>query len=159
MVMVMTVPVDRKSGRHLDQLIKRRRVVATPQLLADARRGIVEWAETEVDPPVVAQPSAISLALPSLATLRAVRRVAADAEMPTAAVVEQATQAAATAQQVFDELATTGTFQSDYASQLETSREFHATCATKERHNYLVTLIGYGSRKVHFPNRAAIQIW
>ena len=59
----------------------------------------------------------------------------------------QAAEAEATAQQVFDELAKTATIQSDYASQLETSREFHATCATKERHNYLVTLVGYRSRQ------------
>ena len=46
---------DRKSGRHLYELIKRRRVVATPQLLADAMDVVVLWAEQRLEPPAVAR--------------------------------------------------------------------------------------------------------
>ena len=133
---------DRKSGRHLHELLKRRRVVTTPRLLADAMDVVVPWAELLLDPPAVAEPSGLSR---QFATLKALQRLAEDAEKPPASVVEHATQAAAKAQQVFDLLSTTATIQSDYASQLETSRDYHATCATKERHNYLVTLVGYRS--------------
>ena len=66
-------------------------------------------------------------------------------------------QAAAKAQQIFDALSTTATIQSDYASQLETSREFTATCATKERHNYLVTLLGYRSHQQTRPRPRKTQ--
>ena len=66
-------------------------------------------------------------------------------------------QAAAKAQQIFDALSTTVTIQSDYASQLETSREFTATCATKERHNYLVTLLGYRSHQQTRPRPRKTQ--
>ena len=135
---------DRKSGRHLDVLQKRRRLLMTPQVLADAIDVIVQWAELQLDPPALAQPSPLSR---QVSTLRAVQRLAGAADLPPAAAIEEATQAEATAQEVFNSLSTTVTMQSDYASQLETSREFHATCATKERHNYLVTLMCYGSYK------------
>jgi hypothetical protein len=135
---------DRKSGRHLHELLKRRRVVTTPQLLADAMDVVVLWAEQRLEPPAVPRPSGLSR---QFATLKALKRLAEAAEKPPASAVEHATQVAAKAQQVFDSLSTTATIQSDYASQLETSREFHATCATKERHNYLVTLVGYRSHQ------------
>eukprot|EP00964_Phaeocystis_antarctica_P165411 scaffold145374_cov154-Phaeocystis_antarctica.AAC.1 len=125
---------DRKSGRHLYELSKSRRVVTTPQLLADAMDVVVLWAEQRLEPPAVARPSGLSR---QFVALKALLRLAEAAEKPPAAVVQQATQAAAKAQQIFDALSTTATIQSDYASQLETSREFTATCATKERHNYL----------------------
>ena len=163
---------DRKSGRHLDQLkerrcaeLKRRRCALTdPGLLASVIDVVVGLAEQQLDAPVVAQPSVLSLTLQSL---RAVQRAVHAAPPPPAALVEDAmavelaTQAVATAQDVFDELATTVTVQSDYASQLETSREFHATCATKERHNYLVTLIGYRSyveRRARFRKARARRV-
>ena len=135
---------DRKSGRHLHELLKRRRVVTTPQLLADAMDVVVQWAEQRLDPPAVAEPRVSGLSR-QFATLQALQRLAEDAEKPPASAVEHATQTVAKAQQVFDLLSTTATIQSDYASQLETSREYHATCATKERHNYLVSLVGYRS--------------
>lgn len=113
---------DRKSGRHLHELLKRRRVVTTPRLLADAMDVVVPWAELLLDPPAVAEPSGLSR---QFATLKALQRLAEDAEKPPASVVEHATQAAAKAQQVFDLLSTTATIQSDYASQLETSRDYH----------------------------------
>ena len=135
---------DRKSGRHLHELIKRRRVVTTLQLMAEAMDVAVLWAEQRLEPPAGARPSTLSR---QFATLKALQRLADASEKPPAAAVEQATQAAAKAQQIYDALSKTATVQSDYASQLETSREYQATCATKERHNYLVTLIGYGSRQ------------
>lgn len=145
---------DRKSGRHLDALVKRRQLLTTPSALADAMDVLVQWGErlqtdwqTQVlsyPLPVSGKPTCTSL---RLLTLRAVKRLANAAKFPEAAAIEEATQAVATAQGVFDSLSTTVTLQSDYASQLETSREFHATCATKERHNYLVTLMCYGSYK------------
>ena len=147
---------DRKSGRHLEQLLKRRRLVTMPQLMSTALDVVVLWAEAVIrDLPLLPHPPFLLSAeqreqqgdMLGLPVLRAVLRLACAAEMPPAATVEEATQAAAVAQQVFDSLATAATIQSDYASQLETSREFHATCATKERHNYLVTLIGYRSRQ------------
>ena len=145
---------DRKSGRHLYELSKRRRVVTTPQLLADAMDVVVLWAEQRLEPPAVARPSGVSR---QFVALTALRRLAEAAEKPPAAVVQQATQAAAKAQQIFDALSTTVTIQSDYASQLETSREFHATCATKERHNYLVTLLGYRSHQQTCPRPRKTQ--
>jgi hypothetical protein len=135
---------DRKSGRHLDELKKRRRLLTTPPLLADAMDMIVLWAEERLEPPALSQPSSLSRLV---ATLRAVKRLANAIKLPLAAAIKEATQVVATAQEVFDSLSRTVTMQSDYASQLETSREFHATCATKERHNYLVTLMCYGSLK------------
>ena len=135
---------DRKSGRHLHELIKRRRLLTTPQLVSDVLDVIVTVAEAALEPPAVLQPGLLSR---RLCTLRALQRLADLSEKPPVAAVKQAEQAEATAQQVFDALAVTATIQSDYASQAETSREFHATCATKERHNYLVTLIGYRSRQ------------
>eukprot|EP00966_Prymnesium_polylepis_P285636 6598015-Prymnesium_polylepis.1 len=164
---------DRKSGRHLHELIKRRRLLTTPQLLSEALGAIVDNAEAQVavDAPAAVAAATAGLEAPQVAaaaaaatagleatarlgTLRALRRLADASEMPPAAAVEQAVQAEAVAQGVFDALAVTATIQSDYASQAETSREFHATCATKERHNYLVTLIGYHSRQVRQPNMA-----
>jgi len=41
-----------------------------------------------------------------------------------------------------------GTSVSDYAAQLETQREHTATCATREKHNCCVTVIGYKPRSV-----------
>eukprot|EP00966_Prymnesium_polylepis_P190086 4404935-Prymnesium_polylepis.2 len=154
---------DRKSGRHLHELTKRRRLLTTPQLLSDTLTVIVQKAEAEAAVHAAAAAAAAAAGLeaprPSQLTrrvgiLRALQRLADASEMPPTAAVEQAVQAEATAQRVFDELAVTATIQSDYASQAETSREFHATCATKERHNYLVTLIGYHSRQV----RASLSI-
>ena len=83
---------DRKSGRHLHELLKRRRVVTTPRLLADAMDVVVPWAELLLDPPAVAEPSGLSR---QFATLKALQRLAEDAEKPPASVVEHATQAAA----------------------------------------------------------------
>eukprot|EP00966_Prymnesium_polylepis_P331304 7386865-Prymnesium_polylepis.1 len=110
---------DRKSGRHLDVLQKRRRLLMTPQVLADAIDVIVQWAELQLDPPALAQPSPLSR---QVSTLRAVQRLAGAADLPPAAAIEEATQAEAAAQEVFNSLSTTVTMQSDYASQLETSR-------------------------------------
>ena len=134
---------DRKSGRHRDKLRERLHQLATPRVMADAFRAMVELAEATLVRPVVASPPTLSR---MLCTLRAVRRLADIADLPPEAAVADARSALQTAEQVFDVLSRTGTFQSDYASQLETSRIFHATCATKERHNYLVTLVGYRSR-------------
>lgn len=135
-VMMQAVHVfeDRKSGRHAFELEKRRRLLAAPQLLAHALDVIVNVVERR---PIVGG----GLYL----TLRALKRLAATVDMPEPADVEDAKQAATKAEQVHQALSKTATVQSDYASQLETNRTFHATCATKERHNYLVTLVGYRS--------------
>eukprot|EP00966_Prymnesium_polylepis_P015700 362597-Prymnesium_polylepis.1 len=63
---------DRKSGRHLDELKKRRRLLMTPHVLAEAINVIVQVAEQQLDAPVVAGPSSLSL---TLSTLRALRRL------------------------------------------------------------------------------------
>jgi len=80
---------DRKSGRHLHELVKRRRLLTMPQLLFDALDVVVQCAELQLEPPVLAQPSPISR---QVASLRALKRLAADAEKPTAAEIEPAQQ-------------------------------------------------------------------
>lgn len=51
------------------------------------------------------------------------------------------------AQEMFDMLQKTATIQSDYAAQLEVVRSHTATCARTEKHNFLVTIVGYKSYK------------
>ena len=83
---------DRKSGRHLYELSKSRRVVTTPQLLADAMDVVVLWAEQRLEPPAVARPSGLSR---QFVTLKALLRLAEAAEKPPAAVVQQVARAVA----------------------------------------------------------------
>lgn len=141
---------DRKSGRHLHSLHKRLGLLTSTRILADALDIIVAWAEERNNLLVLGHrcltwPPSTSQLLP-LAALRALRRLANATEgVCPIMIAEEAKRAVTTAQEVFDSLSRAVTIQSDYASQLETNREFHATCATKERHNYLVSLVCYGS--------------
>lgn len=45
----------------------------------------------------------------------------------------------------------TATIQSDYAAQVETHRRYTATCASRERHNCLVVIVGYKPYRVEQP--------
>lgn len=85
-------------------------------------------------------------------TLAALVRVAgqddADGAAATAFAAADAALTAArgralTAAEVHALLALTATVQSDYASQFETFRIHTGTCAQPERHNLLVTIVGY----------------
>ncbi len=136
---------DRKSGHHRDELVKRRRTLEVSRLLYETFDVVVQVAEQQLDSPVWRQPSTLSR---RLATLRIIRRHALESDLPSEAAVEAARRAAARAEEVYAALSRTATIQSDYASQLQTSRAFHATCAIQERHNYLVSLVGYKSRAV-----------
>jgi hypothetical protein len=62
---------------------------------------------------------------------------------PFAQATLDASCAHAKALEVRESLARTAVKQSDYAAQIETRREFTATCAIRERHNCLVTVVGY----------------
>ena len=59
------------------------------------------------------------------------------------AALTAATGKARTAAEVHALMALTATVQSDYASQFETYRIHTGTCAQPERHNMLVTIVGY----------------
>ena len=68
-----------------------------------------------------------------------------------AAAADRASGAAA----VHAAAARTATVQSDYAAQLETQRTFTATCASRERHNFLVAIMGYKPYRQEQPPRGA----
>ena len=85
-------------------------------------------------------------------TLAALVRIAARDEADTAAAAAVAEAEAAltaaqgkarTAAQVHELARLTATVQSDYASQVEMQRIHTATCAQPERHNLLVSIVGY----------------
>ena len=68
---------------------------------------------------------------------------AATAVAAAEAALTAATGKARTAAEVHALMALTATVQSDYASQFETYRIHTGTCAQPERHNMLVTIVGY----------------
>ena len=70
---------------------------------------------------------------------RAAAAAVADAE----AAMTSATGRAKTAAEVHELMALTATMQSDYAAQFETYRIHTGTCQQPERHNFLVTIVGY----------------
>ena len=53
------------------------------------------------------------------------------------------------ATQIYERLRTIAVVTSDYASQLETKRKYTGTCASLERHNYLVSVVCYDPCKVN----------
>ena len=123
--------------------------------------GVVAAAAATPPPPEVVVPSSngddrqfavvfnlrrIPLTLAAL--VRLAERDEADGAAATAlAEAEAALTAAAgklrTMEQVHELARLTMTVQSDYASQFETHRIHTATCAQPERHNLLVSIVGY----------------
>lgn len=135
---------DRKSGHHLDALRERQAVLAAKAVGPRVFAIFVHWAESSKfkDP---LGPTERWLREERPASLRALLRAATHED--TYLQLQYAERALPMAEKVYKALSTTATIQSDYASQLETSRTYHATCATKERHNYLVSLMGYKSSR------------
>lgn len=83
-------------------------------------------------------------------TLKALMRIAIASSTSYAATAEacaraagDSKRAASIAVEVQAALARSITVQSDYAAQVETQRSRTATCATRERHNLLVCVVGY----------------
>jgi hypothetical protein len=88
-------------------------------------------------------------------TVAALTRAAAADAADLAAVAQAAAhtmgeckRAACIATEVQAVLARSASVQSDYAAQLETQRSRTATCATRERHNLLVAVVGYKPYRV-----------
>eukprot|EP00966_Prymnesium_polylepis_P195039 4521460-Prymnesium_polylepis.1 len=82
-------------------------------------------------------------ALVRLATRDTADGAAAAAVAQAEAALTEATGKLRTAEQLHELFKLTMTVQSDYASQLETHRIHTATCAQPERHNLLVSIVGY----------------
>jgi hypothetical protein len=71
-----------------------------------------------------------------------------------AAAASDAAAAAATAEaaaSIADETAKWARVQADYAAQIEVQRRYTATCASRERHNCLVVVVGYKPYKQDVP--------
>lgn len=88
-------------------------------------------------------------------TFRALARVASSsaasyaiAAANSARSAKDSESMARTALEVYTTLARSVSVQSDYAAQVETQRSRTATCATRERHNLLVSVVGYKPYKV-----------
>ena len=88
-------------------------------------------------------------------TLAAIERAAAASAINYSAAAEIAAEtardserAASIAVEVQAVLARSASVQSDYAAQVETQRSRTATCATRERHNLLVSVVGYKPYRV-----------
>ena len=95
---------------------------------------------------VVLEQRRIPLTLAALARLAGkddADGAAAAAVAAAEATLTAATGKARTAAEVHALMALTATVQSDYASQFETYRIHTGTCAQPERHNMLVTIVGY----------------
>ena len=91
-------------------------------------------------------------------TLAALARVAAASAASHAAAAEasaktagECDRAASIAVEVQAVLALSASVQSDYAAQVETQRSRTATCATRERHNLLVSVVGYKPYRIWLP--------
>jgi hypothetical protein len=91
-------------------------------------------------------------------TLTALARVAVDSAASFATEAEASARAvgdsehaASIAVEVQAALALSAAVQSDYAAQVETQRSRTATCATRERHNLLVSVVGYKPYRVWLP--------
>ena len=91
-------------------------------------------------------------------TFAALARVAATSAAADAAAAEASTRAAGESEraasiavEVQASLALSASVQSDYAAQVETQRSRTATCATRERHNLLVSVVGYKPYRVWLP--------
>lgn len=81
-------------------------------------------------------------------TWAAIARVAAAGALSSAIHADKCADAASTAIEVQAVLARTVSVQSDYAAQIETQRSRTATCATRERHNLLVSVVGFKPYRV-----------
>ena len=156
---------DRKSGRHRDAAHARLEAADAAAAAARLRHDALRLVALN-DPQVVcvlheaenssAMPGAPATATSLLHTsyTRTLAALAAlahrEAEQPVREVREARTRAEA-ADAVHAAAARTATVQSDYAAQLETQRKYTATCASRERHNFLVTIVGYKPYKQEPP--------
>lgn len=135
---------DRKSGRHLNYVCAN---AARAKLLSDALHLVAKvnpqcchklHVEEHNDSALAGLLTTTEVwAMHSFAnTLAAMSRIAAlDAKVALKLAID--------AKEVHASASRTATVQSDYAAQLETRREYTATCASRERHNFLVTIVGY----------------
>lgn len=135
---------DRRSGRHADAA-----AAAAEPLLAQAdalrivaeqnpvvfRRAIHSAANSHAAPgepesAVVYEDIFAPVTLSALATAAAADAAAAAATASAAATIA-------------DETAKWARVQADYAAQIEVQRRYTATCASREKHNCLVVVVGY----------------
>ena len=170
------VLADRRSGHHVDALLERKRAceaaaalptlrarafiqaathaeVRAPQAAAEARASQVAAGAT--DTVAAAAASAAAWCWQPL-TLRACSQLMARVANPSVQSKHEASRLHAEALEVHVALARTAVKQSDYAAQIETRREFTATCAIRERHNCLVTVVGfkpYAERRARPPRK------
>ena len=131
---------DRRSGARVLAL---RQHVSGPLLLSAALDTIAEHsAQSERELRAVGPQRPQAIAILRARTFAILARLAdADAasHRPSAETVERLRRA----EKVHSVLANTTHVKSDYASQVETKRSHTATCATMERHNLEVTVVGF----------------
>ena len=126
---------DRKSGRHLDKLLERKRAADTARVLATIHeeemegleRGLWEEGTAAADEYELIHGDRAAEYWEAIPAVKAELRKCVE---ELTAQAEAAGTSVATAQAVFDQLSTTATVKSDYASQLETSRTYAAMPAT-----------------------------
>ena len=89
--------------------------------------------------------------------IAALHRAATYDSVMAAKLSEAVHLASQDAETVRDLLSRIATVQSDYAAQLETKREHTTTCARRETHNFLVSIVGYKPyvETVEYPKRGA----
>lgn len=115
---------DRKSGRHSA-------LAQCEKAYAELRLSAFKCVATTLQPP-----SEIEVDFFNGTALHALVRVASADALAASAAADAAAAVHAAA-------ACTATVQSDYAAQIQTKRSHTATCARPERHNCLVTVVGY----------------
>ena len=156
---------DRKSGRHRDAAHARLRAAEAEAAAARLRHAALHLVATN-DPLLwcllhTAQNPSAAPGTPATAevwvqcsyahTLAALADIAQrDVTLAVQPVAEAQAHADA-ANAVHAAAARTATVQSNYAAQLETQRKYTATCASRERHNFLVTIVGYKPYKQEQP--------
>ena len=136
------VLADRRSGHHVDALLERKQAreadAAFPLLAARALGVAATHAEAQAA--LLSGQQALDW---QAGRLRFCSHLFACAAQPFAQATLVASRAHEKASVICESLARTAVKQSDYAAQIETRREFTATCAIRERHNCLVTVVGY----------------
>ena len=145
---------DKKSGAPRDAALAARGAARTAALLSGAALIVAQFAVNfgAVAAATVGDGAEVTTFDYRLltGTLAAVSRNAAAssvshvaAAQAAALAAEDSERAASIAIEVQATLARSASVQSDYAAQVETQRSRTATCATRERHNLLVSVVGY----------------
>lgn len=139
---------DRKSGRHLHAAYeKARKATLLVNVLEVVLRVNPTLWHLGYTTNATAHAAEVWIPMQFRGTLTALNRIARLDAHSTAAQLTDAEEGHNRARE-------TATVQSDYAAQLETQRLYTATCASRERHNFLVVIVGYKPYKQDVPQGA-----